>query len=191
MLKLLLYSREAGRHAWSRSATIGPMDRFSASDDSITGSPWLRRDVQRWPSSRLLSLSPHRGMIIGKIGVETPKYRLLKKTSFYEIREYPAQVAAVAYSNESEGGKRGDEFMGEAFMLLANYIGVWKKGYNVKRVCQCAGWDRVKRVCSGWLVALHSIRLRGLASLPLRALGRYVRLAHLLGGRIGPSSSSQ
>eukprot|EP00898_Chlorokybus_atmophyticus_P000240 jgi/Chlat1/1216/Chrsp115S08652 len=57
------------------------------------------------------------GSIAGVIGVETPKYEVVKKAADYEIRQYPpCVVAEVSY-----GGKRTDGRAG--FMPLAKYIG--------------------------------------------------------------------
>lgn len=59
------------------------------------------------------------GMILGKITVETPKYKSLEKKGDVEIREYePAVVAEVTYDPKTM--KRGRD---GGFMVLAGYIG--------------------------------------------------------------------
>lgn len=67
-------------------------------------------------------------MVFGKISVETPKYEVIKSTSEYEIRKYPASVVAeVTYdpkqmNNDKDAG----------FKILANYIGVFGQPQNAK-----------------------------------------------------------
>ncbi|KAG0584790.1 hypothetical protein KC19_3G234500 [Ceratodon purpureus] len=59
------------------------------------------------------------GMILGKITVETPKYKSLEKKEDIEIREYDsAVVAEVTYDPKTmKSGRDG------GFMILAGYIG--------------------------------------------------------------------
>ncbi|KAK2447863.1 SOUL heme-binding family protein [Trifolium repens] len=68
------------------------------------------------------------GMVFGKIGVETPKYEVIKTTEDYEIRKYAASVAAeVTYDpSQFKGNKDG------GFMVLANYIGALGNPQNTK-----------------------------------------------------------
>lgn len=59
------------------------------------------------------------GIILGKITVETPKYKSVEKKGDIEIREYePAVVAEVTYDPKTmRSGRDG------GFMVLASYIG--------------------------------------------------------------------
>ena len=59
------------------------------------------------------------GMMLGKITVETPKYKTLEKKDEIEIREYePSVVCEVTYDpKEMKRGRDG------GFMILAGYIG--------------------------------------------------------------------
>lgn len=59
------------------------------------------------------------GIILGKITVETPKYKSVEKKGDIEIREYePAVVAEVTYDPTTmRSGRDG------GFMVLASYIG--------------------------------------------------------------------
>lgn len=68
------------------------------------------------------------GMVFGKIGVETPKYEVIKTTQDYEIRKYAPSVAAeVTYDpSQFKGNKDG------GFMILANYIGALGNPQNTK-----------------------------------------------------------
>ncbi|XP_058729165.1 heme-binding-like protein At3g10130, chloroplastic [Vicia villosa] len=68
------------------------------------------------------------GMVFGKIGVETPKYEVIKTTPDYEIRKYAPSVAAeVTYDpSQFKGNKDG------GFMILANYIGALGNPQNTK-----------------------------------------------------------
>ncbi|KAL5072978.1 hypothetical protein RYX36_011962 [Vicia faba] len=68
------------------------------------------------------------GMVFGKIGVETPKYEVIKTTQDYEIRKYAPSVAAeVTYDpSQFKGDKDG------GFMILANYIGALGNPQNTK-----------------------------------------------------------
>ncbi|OIW19136.1 hypothetical protein TanjilG_03626 [Lupinus angustifolius] len=68
------------------------------------------------------------GMVFGKIGVETPKYEVMKSTNEYEIRKYPPSVLAeVTYEpSQFNGNKDG------GFMVLANYIGAIGNPQNTK-----------------------------------------------------------
>lgn len=70
------------------------------------------------------------GMVFGKIGVETPKFEVIKSTEDYEIRKYsPCVVAEVTYdpsSSQFKGNKDG------GFMVLANYIGALGNPQNTK-----------------------------------------------------------
>ncbi|KAJ1411270.1 SOUL heme-binding protein [Sesbania bispinosa] len=68
------------------------------------------------------------GMVFGKIGVETPKFEVIKSTTDYEIRKYPPSVVAeVTYDpSQFKGNKDG------GFMVLANYIGALGNPQNTK-----------------------------------------------------------
>ncbi|CAN4118231.1 unnamed protein product [Withania somnifera] len=68
------------------------------------------------------------GMILGKIGVETPKYESIQSTPDYEIRMYPAAIIAQVTYNPSQfqGNKDG------GFKLLAKYIGAFSNPQNAK-----------------------------------------------------------
>lgn len=68
------------------------------------------------------------GMVFGKIGVETPKFEVIKSTQDYEIRKYaPCVVAEVTYDpSQFKGNKDG------GFMVLANYIGALGNPQNTK-----------------------------------------------------------
>ncbi|CAL5210914.1 unnamed protein product [Lathyrus oleraceus] len=68
------------------------------------------------------------GMVFGKIGVETPRYEVIKTTQDYEIRKYAPSVAAeVTYDpSQFKGNKDG------GFMILANYIGALGNPQNTK-----------------------------------------------------------
>ncbi|CAK8574932.1 unnamed protein product [Lathyrus sativus] len=68
------------------------------------------------------------GMVFGKIGVETPKYEVIKTTQDYEVRKYAPSVAAeVTYDpSQFKGNKDG------GFMILANYIGALGNPQNTK-----------------------------------------------------------
>jgi hypothetical protein len=68
------------------------------------------------------------GMVFGKIGVETPKYEVIKTTEEYEKRKYAPSVAAeVTYDpSQFKGNKDG------GFMVLANYIGALGNPQNTK-----------------------------------------------------------
>ncbi|KAJ8899860.1 hypothetical protein K2173_019563 [Erythroxylum novogranatense] len=68
------------------------------------------------------------GMVFGKIGVETPKYEVIKSTNEYEIRKYPPSVLAEVTYDPSE--MKGDKDGG--FMVLANYIGALGNPQNTK-----------------------------------------------------------
>lgn len=67
-------------------------------------------------------------MVFGKIGVETPKFEVIKSTQDYEIRKYaPCVVAEVTYDpSQFKGNKDG------GFMVLANYIGALGNPQNTK-----------------------------------------------------------
>lgn len=68
------------------------------------------------------------GMVFGKIGVETPKYEVIKTTPDYEIRKYAPSVAAeVTYDPSQFKGNRDG-----GFMILANYIGALGNPQNTK-----------------------------------------------------------
>lgn len=69
------------------------------------------------------------GMVVGKIDVETPEYKVIMRRGGFEVRTYSSQVAATVYRTEL---KQTDEasFLDAAFVLLAEYFGVWKKGQN-------------------------------------------------------------
>ncbi|CAA0830546.1 SOUL heme-binding family protein [Striga hermonthica] len=68
------------------------------------------------------------GMILGKIGVETPKHEIIAAAAGYEIRKYPpAVVAEVTYdpaqfTSEKDG----------AFKILADYIGAFGEPRNAR-----------------------------------------------------------
>lgn len=49
------------------------------------------------------------GLVFGRIGVETPKYAIIKSTQNYEIRKYaPSVVAQVTYNpSQFNGNKDG------------------------------------------------------------------------------------
>lgn len=66
------------------------------------------------------------GMVFGKISVETPKYTVVAKEPDFEVREYEPWLIAETSYNPSQ------EKEGEAFMVLANYIGALGKARNVK-----------------------------------------------------------
>lgn len=68
------------------------------------------------------------GMVFGKIGVETPKYEVVKSTADFEIRKYASSVIAeVTYDpSHFKGDKDG------GFMVLANYIGALGNPQNTK-----------------------------------------------------------
>ena len=65
------------------------------------------------------------GSVIGYNSVEEPAFRLLMKTSRYEIRAVPSAVAAVCRVKMSADGN------GKAFPVLAKYIGVMGSPANV------------------------------------------------------------
>ncbi|XP_058729158.1 heme-binding-like protein At3g10130, chloroplastic [Vicia villosa] len=79
-------------------------------------------------SSHLIHSQSLMGMVFGKIGVETPKYEVIKTTPDYEIRKYAPSVAAeVTYDpSQFKGNKDG------GFMILANYIGALGNPQNTK-----------------------------------------------------------
>jgi hypothetical protein len=56
------------------------------------------------------------GEVFGKINVETPKFALLKKTSSYEIRQYPRLIRATVETPGADPASSG------GFRWLANYI---------------------------------------------------------------------
>ena len=68
------------------------------------------------------------GTVLGRIGVETPKYEVVSKAPDYEIREYqPSVVAEVTYDpSEMKRGRDG------GFMILASYIGAVGNPCNIK-----------------------------------------------------------
>lgn len=74
------------------------------------------------------------GMVFGKIDVEMPAHKVIRKAEGYEIWRYPASVAATvraSYLNH-ENPPQGEEFTNQAFRILAKYIGVFTKPENVK-----------------------------------------------------------
>lgn len=75
------------------------------------------------------------GTVLGRISVETPKYKVLSKSPDYEIREYqPSVVAEVTYDpSQMSRGRDG------GFMILANYIGAVGKPNNIKPESQTEG----------------------------------------------------
>eukprot|EP00246_Nothoceros_aenigmaticus_P003641 TRINITY_DN14816_c0_g1_i1.p1 TRINITY_DN14816_c0_g1~~TRINITY_DN14816_c0_g1_i1.p1 ORF type:complete len:224 (+),score=48.80 TRINITY_DN14816_c0_g1_i1:156-827(+) len=65
------------------------------------------------------------GMVLGKISVDTPKYSVVAKETDFEIREYePWLIAETSYDPRQQKE-------GEAFMVLARYIGAVGKPLNV------------------------------------------------------------
>lgn len=68
------------------------------------------------------------GTVFGKIGVETPSYKVLQSTALYEIRQYaPSVIAQFSYDpSEYKGNKDG------GFTVLANYIGALGNPQNTK-----------------------------------------------------------
>lgn len=75
------------------------------------------------------------GTVLGRIGVETPKYEVVSKAPDYEIREYqPSVVAEVTYDpSEMKRGRDG------GFMILASYIGAVGNPCNIKPKSQTEG----------------------------------------------------
>eukprot|EP01018_Ginkgo_biloba_P014835 Gb_33188 [translate_table: standard] len=68
------------------------------------------------------------GTVLGRIGVETPKYQVLAKGNDYEIREYEASVVAEVTYDPAQMNRGRDG----GFMILANYIGAVGKPHNIK-----------------------------------------------------------
>ncbi|KAM7254741.1 hypothetical protein ACFE04_019982 [Oxalis oulophora] len=68
------------------------------------------------------------GMVLGKITVETPKYKTLTTSPDYEIREYPPSVVAEVTYDPSELNNNKDG----GFTILANYIGALGNPQNKK-----------------------------------------------------------
>ncbi|CAK8574934.1 unnamed protein product [Lathyrus sativus] len=68
------------------------------------------------------------GLVFGKIGVEIPKYEVIKTTQNYVIRNYaPSVVAEITYDpSEFKGDKDG------GFKVLVDYIGIFGKPKNTK-----------------------------------------------------------
>ena len=75
------------------------------------------------------------GTVLGRIGVETPKYEVVSKAPDYEIREYQPSVATEVTYDPSEM-KRGRD---GGFMILASYIGAVGKPCNIKPEIQTEG----------------------------------------------------
>lgn len=71
--------------------------------------------------------------MLGKIDVEMPAHKVLKKTPLYEIRTYPGATMACVYSDEFENEK-GNQFRDSAFRTLAGYIGVLRTAENEGQV---------------------------------------------------------
>ncbi|KAL4188489.1 hypothetical protein AMTRI_Chr08g202590 [Amborella trichopoda] len=68
------------------------------------------------------------GTVFGKIGVETPRFKVLYTASEFEVREYePNIVAEVTYDPTQMGG---DPDAG--FQVLANYIGALGNPQNTR-----------------------------------------------------------
>ena len=75
------------------------------------------------------------GTVLGRIGVETPKYEVMSKAPNYKIKEYqPSVVAEVTYDpSQMKRGRDG------GFMILASYIGAVGKPCNIKPESQTEG----------------------------------------------------
>ena len=75
------------------------------------------------------------GIIFGRVDVEIPKYEVAKSFDRddykYEIRRYPANVAAEVTSDTLRVSS--SRFTNEAFRALAQYIGVYGQPANRKR----------------------------------------------------------
>jgi len=71
------------------------------------------------------------GNIFGHIGEEVPKHEVLPSkdgaSDLYELRKYPAQVAAETVQSASSSGSND-----KAFLRLAKYIGVFGNPQNAK-----------------------------------------------------------
>jgi acetyl esterase/lipase len=65
------------------------------------------------------------GIVFGRISAETPAHTVLRSTPKYEVRSYPAQVAAV-YTEPGGGGAAsgGSNFGNNAFRALAGFYGI-------------------------------------------------------------------
>jgi hypothetical protein len=68
------------------------------------------------------------GLVFGKIGVEIPKFEVIKTTQNYVIRKYaPSVVAEITYDPSMfKGDKDG------GFNVLVDYIGIFGKPQNTK-----------------------------------------------------------
>jgi hypothetical protein len=68
------------------------------------------------------------GLVFGKIGVEIPKFEVIKTTQNYVIRKYaPSVVAEITYDPSMfKGDKDG------GFKVLVDYIGIFGKPQNTK-----------------------------------------------------------
>lgn len=88
----------------------------------------VTRTIQHNPALTTTTRFFAMGMVFGKIGVETPKYEVIKSTAEYEIRKYPpAVIAEVTYDpSQFKGNKDG------GFSVLANYIGALGNPQNIK-----------------------------------------------------------
>lgn len=75
------------------------------------------------------SVSYLRDELFGTINEETPKYEEVEKTDEFEIRQYgPAIVAETTFKGRRDQGKA----RGDAFWVLASYIGAVSAPKNVK-----------------------------------------------------------
>ncbi|XP_058734563.1 uncharacterized protein LOC131606332 [Vicia villosa] len=68
------------------------------------------------------------GLVLGRIGVETPKYEVIKTAQNYVVRKYaPSVVAEITYDpSVFKGDKDG------GFKVLVDYIGIFGKPQNTK-----------------------------------------------------------
>ena len=78
------------------------------------------------------------GTVLGRNGVETPKYEVISKAPYYEIIAYqPLVVAEVTYDpSEMKRGRDG------GFMILPSYIGAVGNPCNIKLESQKARRSR-------------------------------------------------
>ncbi|KAK7287463.1 hypothetical protein RIF29_00742 [Crotalaria pallida] len=130
-------------HSQSNTAHVTPSTIITSSITITTMSLYvaLKNATSSSYPNRLLLLPPLKsqltlfrsqssvmGMVFGKIGVETPKYEVIKSTEDYEIRKYaPSVLAEVTYEpSQFKGNKDG------GFMVLANYIGALGNPQNTK-----------------------------------------------------------
>lgn len=83
------------------------------------------------------------GIVLGKIDVEQPAHTVVETKSNYEIRRYPASVAATVNASSLDGPMTDKEFQNAAFRMLARYIGVFgdaanKKADNAEKIAMTA-----------------------------------------------------